>query len=289
MRKLVAAFVAVLAMVTMTSVVDAQVSDHLKCFKIKDPANFKAQVLLDAYQINFNDPPGVPPGCFVAGKAKFFCVPVEKTVVTFVDKTKPPLAPVNMIGQHLQYDQLCYKIKCPNPAITQQDVQDQFGSRTISGFVPQWLCAPTIKLDDQPTTCAASPYPQCGGVCPKTTDICRPKNDGTPGCDCIPTDPLCDQSAPQCNGACPNAAQTCVATADGKCYCSDVAVLCEQSSAPQCGGYCPSNLTCREDTTGKCRCTDVPCGLDATGICGGACPTGHQCVSDAATGQCGCN
>ena len=76
MRKFVAAFVAVLAMVAMTSMVDAQVSDHIKCFEIDDPADFKARVLLDAYQINFNDPPGVPPGCSVVGKAKLFCVPV---------------------------------------------------------------------------------------------------------------------------------------------------------------------------------------------------------------------
>lgn len=271
------------------SVAQAQTYDHTKCFKIKDSAKFVARVNLKAFQTEYNTPPTVIEGCAVVGKAKLFCVPVTKKVMELKDKTKPPLTPVSITGQNLKFDQLCYRVKCPRPTITTQDVTDQFGSRTIKGFVPMMLCTPAVKTTTPAPTCVQSLYPQCGGTCINATDVCRPKSDGTAGCDCFPVNPPCDLSGPQCNGACTNIAQSCIMTAAGGCYCGDVDVLCEQTSAPQCGGHCPSNLACAEGTDGKCRCVDIECSHATAPQCGGVCITGETCKDDPLTGRCACN
>jgi len=290
MKTLYGRLTAMLAVLVLAQVAEAQTYDHTKCFKIKDPANFAALVRLDAFQAEYNNPPTVIDDCVVIGKAKLFCVPVTKKVVSFKDKTQPPLVPASMVGQNLKFDQLCYRVKCPRPTLTTQDVQDQFGARTISGFVPMMLCTPTIKTTTPPPTCAQSLYPQCGGTCTNSTDTCRPKNDGTPGCDCFPVNPPCDLSGPTCGGACPNLAQSCIKTATGGCYCGDVDVLCEQTTAPQCGGHCPSNLACAQDVNGVCRCVDVPCSQATAPQCGGVCPVGSSCREMlAAPGGCACN
>lgn len=278
MRRIWFGLAAMVTMALVTSVAQAQTYDHTKCFKIRDSANFAALVRLDAFQTEYNNPPAVIDGCTVAGKAKLFCVPVTKKVAAFKDKTIPPLAPGTLIGQNLKFDQLCYRVRCPRPSITTQGVQDQFGARDITGFVPTLLCTPAVKTTTPAPTCQQSLYPQCGGTCVNTTDACRPKSDGTPGCDCFPVNPPCDLTGPQCGGACQNPAQSCIKTATGGCYCGSVDVLCEQSNAPQCGGQCPSNLACAQNAAdGTCQCVDVACGQATAPQCGGVCPVGANC------------
>src|ERR1051326_7810919 len=114
------AVVLALALIAVASGVQAQMLDHLKCHKMKDPQRLKATVDFDAMQAQFS-----AQGCLV-GKPKFFCVPGTKGNV------QPPEAVVfNVDGQELQNDFICYSAKCPDtPPDT--GVTDQFGSRRRS-------------------------------------------------------------------------------------------------------------------------------------------------------------
>ena len=71
---------------------DAQIPDHLKCYKVKDPLKLAGTVDLDTPQF------GVDSGCKIS-KAKLFCVPATKTNVAVTDKeTKQPITPLPITG-----------------------------------------------------------------------------------------------------------------------------------------------------------------------------------------------
>ncbi|RMD83251.1 MAG: hypothetical protein D6815_07085, partial [Candidatus Dadabacteria bacterium] len=128
--------------------------DHLKCYKVKDAAKFLAEVDLEALQDQF----GLE-NCKLKGKAKLFCVPVAKTVKSFVDKTKPPLKPYQFAGQNLTDDRLCYKIKCQPPVATPElEVTDQFGTRNVRKFKAFMVCTPAFK-GAPPTTTTTTTLP----------------------------------------------------------------------------------------------------------------------------------
>jgi len=133
----------------------AQVYDHLECYKIKDPLKLKAVVDLNSPQF------GLAPNCEVVGKAKFFCAPAKKTVGSAFDKgTRPPIpiTPLPFTGPNAgsktgpdhPVDRICYKVKCkvppPTPA-TPVTVTDQFGTRTLTEFKfkTHILCTPAVK------------------------------------------------------------------------------------------------------------------------------------------------
>jgi hypothetical protein len=117
-------------------------NDHLKCYKVKDPLNLAAVVDLDSPQF------GLEAGCKVS-KAKYFCVPAEKTVISAMDKsTNLPIIPLPVIGPNAG-DRICYKIKCPTSVIPDQAVTDQFGARTITKFKASFLCTPAVKGSNQ--------------------------------------------------------------------------------------------------------------------------------------------
>ncbi len=83
-------------------------NDHLKCYQVKDALNLAAVVDLASPQF------GVEAGCKV-GKAKYFCVPAEKIVISAEDKkTKLPIVPLPVSGPDAG-DSICYKVKCPAP------------------------------------------------------------------------------------------------------------------------------------------------------------------------------
>ncbi len=128
----------------------AQLFDHLQCFKIKDAAP-KASYTAD---ITPNDPrfAALAPGCVIAVPAKLLCIDVRKTNVTPV----PPGAPD---GVQLQ-KYLCYKAKCekrqPSAVLT-----DQFGDHPIIVKTPSVVCAPVSTVprcvdNDNDTFCAGS-------------------------------------------------------------------------------------------------------------------------------------
>ena len=127
-------------LVLFVSVTAAQAQpDHLQCHKIKDSQRFKfADVALIAAQSAFQ----MPDVCTIKGKAKKFCVPVEKAV-TGTD------APGSLIGAGPDLsaaDYLCYKMKCPKIAIADTLATDQFGERDLLKIkTAQEICVPAVK------------------------------------------------------------------------------------------------------------------------------------------------
>jgi hypothetical protein len=123
----------------------AQLEDHLKCYKVKDPVKLTGFVDIDSTQF------GLEAGCKIK-PGKFFCVPVTKTVVAAEDRTTgSPITPLPVAAPPAPGDRMCYKIKCPLNAIASQEITDQFGTRTLTearpgaGFKPFILCTPAAK------------------------------------------------------------------------------------------------------------------------------------------------
>ena len=137
MNGVATALVAVVICVALAAPTTAQVPDHLKCFKVKDP-------LRPAGTADLNTPQfGADAGCILK-KAMLFCVPATKTNVTVTDKaTGNPITPLPVSGPD-PGDRICYKAKCPNvPA--DQSVTDQFGNRTLSKLKASLVCTPAFK------------------------------------------------------------------------------------------------------------------------------------------------
>ena len=259
--------------------------DHLKCYKIKDTAKFKASVTLEALQSQFG-----MEDCSLLGKGKFFCVMVDKTVTSFEDKTKVALDPASFPAQRLDEDRICYKLKCPKTDIAALAVTDQFGTREVSKFKPAMLCTPAVKgVIDHPVPCLAS-GPACAGPCPNSTDICQFVS-GTTDCECLPEQTLCQESSPQCNGECPVATDVCRPAADGDiCVCTEPPTPCQEGSPlRQCNGDCPDGTACFVNAIGECDCFDADkCENTVAPQCGGTCPVGSICTEDPASGRCEC-
>jgi len=114
-------------------------TDHLKCYKIKDPNKLSGLVDLAGPQF------GLEAGCKI-GKAAHFCVPVTKSV-TSLEINKVPTLPLPVYGPPTSEDRICYKVKCPKPlvALPDQVVTDQFHTRTFSKFNAAMLCTPAVK------------------------------------------------------------------------------------------------------------------------------------------------
>ena len=261
------------AMVLLASAGYAQVNDHLKCYKIKDP--LKLTGVVDIHSPQF----GLEKGCKIRG-SELFCVPATKRVIrAFNDKQ--PIDPLEVFGPPAPGDRICYSLQCDNPKITNQKVTDQFGSRVISKLDPQLLCTPAFKGGPPPTNCSDT-FPQCGGECP-VGEVCT----STPlGCDCAPIVKQCGESAPQCDGACPTGL-ICRISATG-CDCVPPPTECGNATAPTCDGVCPPGRICRGTAASGCTCVEPPkdCGSSAP-ECGGICPPNEICRKTA-TGGCNC-
>src|SRR5437867_2292702 len=94
--------VVVLASLVFGPAAHAQILDHLKCHKMKDPLKLKVTADLDALDSQFS-----AQGCLIS-KAKLFCVPTTKRNVQ-----PPEAAPLDINGQQLQNPYVCYTAKCP--------------------------------------------------------------------------------------------------------------------------------------------------------------------------------
>ena len=136
-RAVFVAVVAILAGFLAYTAADAQINDHLHCFKIKDELNARVDVTLDGAQF------GLFQDCRVKVKGRQFCVPADKLVT----EPDPDLSPLPLVGEELRDDRICYKVKCPklDPPIAPQEVSDQFGTRIVRGFKTATLCAPAVK------------------------------------------------------------------------------------------------------------------------------------------------
>ena len=191
--------VALVAALTLPAVASAlPVPDHLKCYKIKDPAPHAS------YTADLGDLVAEP-GCLIRVPAIMACVPATKTNVTPTPPGGGGTGTPNAFG--------CYKIKCPRATLPAFPLNDQFGSRSVTPKTPSLLCAPvgppttTTTTMPPPSVCCSLSLPTIGQVCGYTHTVAECP--GTPGvglaCDgttgaCVqppgPAGPCC-----QCAGA----------------------------------------------------------------------------------------
>ena len=167
----------------------AQQFDHLQCHAVKDSQKFKfADVTLTALQPGFQ----APAGCTIKGKAKKFCVPVEKTV----SSTDAPLPPIGPPTVEAAGDYVCYKMKCPKTAVADTLVTDQFGERNLLKIKKsKEICVPAVKgivlattttTTTVPTT-STTTVPVCGDGVTNGTEACDDGvNNGTGPLGCLP-------------------------------------------------------------------------------------------------------
>gem|GEM_PF-2867536 len=193
--------------------------DHLKCYRVafkKGEIQISQHALDPLVLIPFQVPPfAIEDGCRLlpakAPRPVMFCIPVDK---------KPRQAPV---GTDIKNDFFVYKMKCPEQPNLVQGASDQFvrGNMQVNRkSTVRMLLVPAYKTTTPPDPdCGPTAPHQCGGVCPGTTDICRP--DAADICRCIP-----------------QISQACGMQADG-----------------QCGGDCAAGLSCKPSTSGvPCAC-----------------------------------
>lgn len=202
----------------------AQLHDHLKCYRIKDPSSFSALVdLRPADQGNFE----VDANCKLKVRSRELCVPVRKQVV---ESDAPSL---DISGVELAGAFLCYKIRCPlSVPPDAYQVSDQFGTRAVTGLRTSTLCVPAIQ-----------------GTPPVTTTTTSTLPDGIPRSCENATPPLCDGTCNNYNLACREDAGACV------CAYVDVFGGCPMAGgdAPNCWGTCEGTQTCIE-VAGACQC-----------------------------------
>src|SRR5215468_9434965 len=130
--------------VLLAGTASAQLMDHLECYRAKDPLKLKAVA-------DLNSALGLEPGCSIS-RTRYFCAPASKTV------TESNVQTMAVSGQELTDERVCYRIKCAPPFPPDQDVIDQFGTRTLRGLKPAFVCTPVVH------PCGGVPG-QCGGFC----------------------------------------------------------------------------------------------------------------------------
>jgi hypothetical protein len=115
--------------------------DHYKCWKVKDSSRFTATMELAVLHPDLD----LDPACKVVGRARIYCAPAEATVTDSSD----PGAVLDLPGQGLTDDRLCYKLKCPRGARPGDvDVLDPFGDHRLRGLRPVMVCTNAATLGD---------------------------------------------------------------------------------------------------------------------------------------------
>jgi hypothetical protein len=201
----------------------AQVADHLKCYKVRDP---------QAKQAYTADLGGlVPePGCTIKAPAVLACVPATKSNVN------PPPPGGGATGTPNAFG--CYKVKCPRATLPTIPLADQFGDRNVVPTTAKLLCAPAPA----PTTTTTSTTRPLN-LCTTTTILrCGPGS--------IPN--ACPPSFAQCPGG-----QTCQTDPSG-CSCVGPTPTCDAAGGAFCSaGACPAGQSCQTvcDLGGTLSCT----------------------------------
>jgi hypothetical protein len=131
---------------------EAQVADHLKCYKVKDP-QAKATYTADLGGLV------AEPGCTIKVPAFMACVPATKANVTPIPPGTGGSGTPDTFG--------CYKIKCPKASLPALHLNDQFGSRSVTPTAPKLLCAPAVPFCRGPADCPI------GTACNTTTGQCE--------------------------------------------------------------------------------------------------------------------
>ena len=159
--RFIAVVISLAALVLATSS-QAQVSDHLKCYKVKDPLKLSGTLGLISSQFD------AEAGCQVSSTA-LFCVPaVTSNPIVRNHATKPPqpITPLPLSAGAAGVDRICYKVKCPKRtvAIPDQSVTDEFGNRTLSKLTTTLVCTPTVKGTAFCGNGIVDPGEQCDGA-----------------------------------------------------------------------------------------------------------------------------
>jgi hypothetical protein len=215
----------VLAGALAATTAQAQLHDHLKCYKVKDPSSFSASAdLFPADSDTFES----DAGCSIKVRSRELCVPVAKGLI---ETDSPDL---DISGIDLTNAFLCYKVRCPATGLPQVlRMSDQFGTRQFTGLRTSTVCAPAIA-----------------GAPPVTSTTTSTLPDGIPR-NCVNATP------PNCDGACNDFNFACVEDA-GACVCAyyDVFAPCPMAGhgAPECWGSCSSSLSCLDAGGGACQC-----------------------------------
>ncbi len=170
--------------------VQAQIDDHLKCYKIKDDIKLKGTVDLNSPKF------GLEPGCKI-GKAKLFCVPATKSNVQVQAKNDDgPVDPLPIFGPPAPGDRICYKVKCPGLPPPGTTASDQFGTHNMTRLRAFMLCTPAVP---QLPCC-----PKCGDAsCDGDETVCNCDSDCLDSCDgtCLFFVPVCgDGTCDLCAG-----------------------------------------------------------------------------------------
>ena len=135
-RRLAVVAAATLTLAMFASAAVAQTADHLKCYKIKDIAQFK-----DATADLLPSNPSFPgQNCTLKGKGAQLCVPADKDNVVVEAGTDNDFG-----SQALANAQLCYKLKCDTSIAANIEVTDQFGNRTVALGKTTKLCGPVFE------------------------------------------------------------------------------------------------------------------------------------------------
>ena len=207
------------------------ISDHLKCFKVRDPAP-KA-----AYTVDLSGLGGPNTGCVVKVPGKLLCVETAKVV------TGEPVPPGGVTGNPAGRV-LCYKVKCPKIAGITIPWTDQFGARPITQLgPPKLLCAPEQALVTTTTSTTSTTGPSCptsttnppclAGMCQACGSCgngeCHQSGGGF-GCGAPTTTPVCIDKT-----ACASMPMSCSTDAD-----------CPDPSRPACvfGGVTGGSACC---------------------------------------------
>jgi hypothetical protein len=147
----------------------AQPADHLQCYKIKDPNAFRGIVALNSPQF------GPTGGCKIKIRGTKFCVPTRKTVV----EIDPEVTRVEFESESLQFDRICYKVKCPSGPEPSPQVTDQFGTRIVETRGITEICTPAVK--------GPAPAPVCGNAVLEPGEECEDASDCGGGAGCSPS------------------------------------------------------------------------------------------------------
>jgi hypothetical protein len=141
-------------------------SDHLECYKIKDP-QAKATYSADLAGLVSE------PGCVIKVPAITACVPTTKTNVEPMPPGGGPSGTPNAF--------FCYKVKCPKATLPALTGTDQFGSRTVMPKKVSVVCAPVA------TTLPCTPTRPCGNGLRCRDGQCVCDSTSCPGgCCCVP-------------------------------------------------------------------------------------------------------
>jgi hypothetical protein len=194
------------------------VSDHLDCYRVKDPAGRKR------FSVTLTNAGGTQT-CTATTPAAFGCLASQVTAIA-------PPAPGTGPSAGAAFDFLCYRVKCPKGPRSSAETTDELGgSRVVVYRNALHVCMP------------ASRAPAPVGTSTTTTTLA-----GAGQCEF-------DQHERRCTGTCGDGGHCSAVASGGDCECRTTA--CGDADAPECNGFCSPGEACIFTLT-ECSCVNIP-------------------------------